>query len=145
MTVEHPLDVPWSSVPGRVLTELAHTDCPTQPEERIHLPIDAVCRLLSNGRRRIVIDEVAALDADEETAIGALARRIAAAEHDVDATRVTSEQRKSAYVSLLQCHLPKLDDSDVVDWDRRSGAVFRGESIDELADLIDAIGRVCSA
>lgn len=145
MTVEHSLDVPWSSAPSRVLTELARTDCPTQSEERIHLPIDVVCRLLSNNRRRIVIDEVAALDANEGSAIGVLAKRIAAAEHGVDVARVTSEQRKSAYVSLLQCHLPKLDDSGVVDWDRRSGAVARGDSIDELAALIDAIERVCSA
>lgn len=155
MTVERSLDLPWSSVPRRVLTELVRTDPdhahhidyvdrPVPPDEPIHLPSDVVCRLLSNGRRRVVIDEVAALDASEETTIGDLAVRIAAVENDIDLNRVTSEQRKSAYVSLLQCHLPKLDDAGVVSWDRRSGAVSRGASIDELADLIGAIERVCS-
>ncbi len=150
MNVEHSLEAPWSSVPRRVLTELArtdhtdHTDRTASPDEPIHLPSDVVCRLLSNSRRRVVIDEVAALDASAETAIGELSVRIAAVEHGIDVGQVTSGQRKSAYVSLLQCHLPKLDDAGVIDWDRRSGVVSRGHSTDAIADLIDAIERVCS-
>lgn len=156
MTVERSLKLPRGSVPRRVLTELSHIDRtdrtdridrigrPTLPDDPIHLSPDAVCRLLSNGRRRIVVDAVAALDAGADTVIGDLAVRIAAIEHGVEEFQVASEQRKSAYVSLLQCHLPKLDDAGVVEWDRRSGAVSRGDSIDELADLIAAIERVCS-
>ena len=76
---------------------------------------------------------------------GEIAERIAATEHDIEVRRVASGQRKSAYVSLLQCHPLKLDDAEVVEWDRRSGAIGRGTSVDELAVLIDAIERVCSA
>lgn len=144
MPVEHPLDTPLRSVPRCVLAELAGIDRPVPPCKPIHLPLDTVCRLLSNRRRRTVIAAVAALDASEETAIGELAERIAAAENGIDLDRVSAGQRKSAYVSLLQCHLPKLDDAGVIDWDRRSGAVARGNSIAELAALIGAIERVCS-
>ena len=76
---------------------------------------------------------------------GEIAERIAATEHGIEVRRIHSGQRKSAYVSLLQCHPPKLDDAEVVEWDRRSGAIGRGTSVDELAVLIDAIERVCSA
>jgi hypothetical protein len=146
MTVDHSLDPPRRSVSRRVLTKLARADRPdySAANDPIRLPTDAVYRLLSNGRRRAVIAAVAALDPEAETALGDLAQRIAAIEHDVPVARVGSGQRKSVYVSLLQCHLPKLDDAGVVDWDRRSGAVARGKEIDELAALIDAIERACS-
>ena len=76
---------------------------------------------------------------------GEIAERIAATEHGIEVRRIASGQQKSAYVSLLQCHPLKLDDAEVVEWDRRSGAIGRDTSVDELAVLIDAIERVCSA
>jgi hypothetical protein len=143
MTADRSLELPRSAVSRRVLAELGRTGrCAV--DGPIHVPPDAVCRLLSNGRRRLVIGEIAALDTDERAALGDLAERVAGTEHGLDPSRVAAGQRKSVYVSLLQCHLPKLDDADVVEWDRRSGAVARGRSIDELASLIDAIERVCS-
>ncbi|PSP60881.1 hypothetical protein BRC77_14475 [Halobacteriales archaeon QH_8_64_26] len=97
----------------------------------------------SDVRHRLVVGEVAALDAKNGMALGELAERIAAIENGIERCRVAAGQRKSVYVSLLQCHFPKLDDADVIEWDRRSGAVSRGRSVDELAALIDAIEGVC--
>ncbi|PSP76024.1 hypothetical protein BRC86_02665 [Halobacteriales archaeon QS_3_64_16] len=142
MTTERSPDTPSTSGPGGALAELALADRPAA-DDPIHLPLDTVCRLLSNSRRRLVVGEVAALDAKKGTALSNLAERIAAIENGIEQCRVAAGQRKSVYVSLLQCHLPKLDDADVVDWDRRSGAVSRGRSVDELAALIDAIEAVC--
>ena len=143
MTTERSLDASLSSGPRGGLAELARADRRISSDEPIHLPLDAVCRLLSNSRRRLVVGEVAALDAKNGMALGELAERIAAIENGIERCRVAAGQRKSAYVSLLQCHFPKLDDADVIEWDRRSGAVSRGRSVDELAALIDAIEGVC--
>jgi hypothetical protein len=144
MTIERSPDTPSSFSPEGTLAELAIADHPTA-DEPIHLPFDTVCRLLSNSRRRLVVREVAGLNPEKETPLGELAERVAAIENGIELCRVAAGQRKSAYVSLLQCHLPKLDDADVIEWDRRSGAVSRGRSVDELAALIDAIEGVCPA
>jgi hypothetical protein len=114
-----------------------------QGEAAIALATETACELTSNARRRAVLGHVAALDGNESVGMGTLARRIAGEEHDIAPAAVSSEQRKTVYVSLLQNHLPKLDDAGVVAWDDRSGEVARGHSIDALASLVDGIERAC--
>jgi hypothetical protein len=111
----------------------------------IPLATDTVCELISNARRRAVIRHIAALDGERTVGMGDLARAIAGEEHDIPPARVSAEQRKTVYVSLLQNHLPKLDTANVVEWNDRSGAVARGRSVDELAALVEAIERVCES
>jgi hypothetical protein len=133
------------SVTHQVFRNQTGTSLPNCFDEPIHLPMDALCRLLSNSRRRAVIGRVATLSENEQTSIAVLAEQIIAEEKRLPRERVSSGQRKSGYVSLLQCHLPKLDDAGVVEWNQRSGAVSRGASIDELAGLISALGQTCTS
>ena len=133
----------WRGVPQWLLSGLSTPEGVERPTGSIALSTETVCELISNARRRAVIRHVAALDPDKTVQMGDLARAIAGEEHDISPAAVSSEQRKTVYVSLLQNHLPKLDGADVVDWNDRSGDIAHGRSVTELAALVESIERVC--
>lgn len=93
--------------------------------------LDTLFDTLSNLRRRFVIERLE--DADE-MALGDLADDLATVERD---------DRQNCYIALYQVHLPKLDDRDVVDWDKRAGIVQPGADYqDHLAAyraVVDAV------
>jgi hypothetical protein len=94
------------------------------------LPKDGIFGLLSAKRRRRVL-----LYLDEngdETTLSDLADHIAAIENDVEIRLLNSQQRKRVYVALYQCHLPKMDDADVIDFDQSRGTVVRRPEADQL-------------
>lgn len=96
---------------------------------------DELFDLLSNRRRRYALYHLQY--GPDETTIGALAEQIAAWEHDTTTEAVTSRQRKLAYNSLQQRHLPRLADHGAVAYDARAGTVRltrRGEAIDLYLD-----------
>ncbi len=77
--------------------------------------------LLRNERRRIALEY---LRSEGKTAtMGELAEHVAAAENGTDTDRLSSQQRKRAYVSLHQNHLPKMDEVGVVAYDKDRGTV----------------------
>lgn len=133
----------WRGVPQWLLSGLGSPEGVERPTESIALSTETVCELISNARRRAVIRRVAALDPEESVQMGDLARAIAGEEHDIAPAVVSAEQRKTVYVSLLQNHLPKLDDACVVKWNDRSGDVAHGRSVNELAALVESIERAC--
>ena len=94
------------------------------------LPRDVVFELLSAERRRLLLRYL-----DENggrTMLGDVAGVIAAAENDLPVEEITSEQRKRVYVGLYQCHLPKLDDANVIDYDSDRGSVVLLEGAEQL-------------
>jgi hypothetical protein len=133
----------WRGVPEWLVSGLSAAEGAEQPTGSIPLSTETVCELISNARRRAVIQHIAALDTGQTVEMGDLARTIAGEEHDIPPATVSAEQRKTVYVSLLQNHLPKLDAAGVVDWNDRSGEVTHGRSVEELAALVASIGRVC--
>jgi len=92
---------------------------------------DEVYFALSNYRRRFVLEYL------EENGgpcqLRELVEALAAWENSIDATMTSSVQRKRAYVSLRQTHLPKLDDLDLVDFDAGRGIVTIGERFELTA------------
>ncbi|QLG60538.1 DUF7344 domain-containing protein [Halorarum salinum] len=83
-----------------------------------------VFELLSAERRCEILEKL-----DEEggsTTIGELAEHIASKENGTDPGHLSSDQRKRVYIGLYQCHLPKLDDANVIDYDRDRGDVELG-------------------
>ena len=60
---------------------------------------------------------------DNSASLGELAEHVAAKENDIDRSELSSTQRKRVYIGLYQCHLPKMDDLDVVDYDQDRGTV----------------------
>lgn len=85
---------------------------------------------LSNQRRRFVVH---ALEQERDTLeLRTLSTQIAAWENRKDVQTVTSQERRRVYNSLQQVHLPQMDDSGLVMYDKRSGTI---EATSDIADL----------
>ena len=83
-------------------------------ENLTELPLDVIYGLLSNERRRRTLHY---LETVQETTLGELAEHLAAVENDKPVEAVSSEERKRLYICLYQCHLPKLDEADAVEFE----------------------------
>jgi DNA-binding transcriptional ArsR family regulator len=84
-------------------------------------PRDVVFSVLSNRRRRQVLRYLRTCESTVE--VRDLARQVAAWENDLSPDELTYQQRKRVYTSLHQTHLPKLDESGFVTYDRDRGTV----------------------
>ena len=76
---------------------------------------DMAFTLLSNPRRRFVISYLS--HHGSPVGIHELAEQIAAWENEMAVDDLTREDRKKAYISLYQTHIPKLEDAGVVTYD----------------------------
>ncbi|QSG11724.1 putative trancriptional regulator, ArsR family [Halapricum desulfuricans] len=94
------------------------------------LSLDTIFDALKNARRRRALRYLDA--ADEQLEIGDLAERIAADENDKTTDEISYAERKRVYVALYQCHLPKLDDMDIVSYDKSRGMVTLRERAAQL-------------
>ena len=92
-----------------------------QDQRDTELSLDQVFEILKNSRRRQTLHYL--FENDGKATLSELAEHIAALENDVDIKAITSSQRKRVYVGLYQCHLPKMDDMDVVDFEKNRGNV----------------------
>ena len=105
-------------------------------EEPAPLPVDRVFELLKNQRRREVLRYLEAAD-DETVSLSDLAEHIAAIENDTTVQAISSSERKRVYVGLYQCHLPKMDDMNVVAFDQNRGTISLGPNADQLEEFLD--------
>ena len=104
----------------------------TGSAESDSLTSNEVFEILSNHRRRMVLYFLRK-DGTEIT-VKELAEKIAAAENEVAVEDLTSQQRKRVYVSLYQTHLPKMEQTNVIDYDEDEGIVRltdRTRSVDQ--------------
>ncbi|RDI72888.1 DUF7344 domain-containing protein [Halopelagius longus] len=91
---------------------------------------DDIFSMLSNRRRRLVLHH---LHRQSGTAsVRELSQQVAAWENGVPTEELTYKQRKRVYTSLHQTHLPKLDDTGVVVYDRDRGTVELTERASQL-------------
>ena len=93
--------------------------------------------VLSNERRRMTLE---ILD-EEDGSISAreLSERIA--ERETDQRPPPRNVRQSAYVSLIQSHLPKLDEHDIVEFDSGRKTVTLSTSADQVSAFMDSGAR----
>jgi hypothetical protein len=109
---------------------------PATSSELADLSLDVVYDILKNTRRRRVLH---LLHEDEDgTTLGDLAERIAAIENDKPRTQLDAQERKRVYVGLYQCHLPRMDDAGVVDFDGDRGTVELGPHAEEVYDHLES-------
>lgn len=90
---------------------------------------DELFHVLRNQRRRFAIHHLKR--ADEPVDVGELATQVAAWENEVSPEAVTSTQRRRVYNALQQTHIPELDDTGLVDVERRD------VELTERADQLD--------
>ena len=120
------------------------TDEPTaatptsEPEDRTAEPLslDLVFEVLKNERRRRVLKYLR--DNPETVSLSDLAEHIAAIENGISEAALSSQERKRVYVGLYQCHLPKMDDTDVIDFNGDRGTVALGANAEQLYPFLDA-------
>jgi hypothetical protein len=98
-------------------------------------PKDVIFDLLSAKRRRDVLAFMA--ENGPETTLSDLADHIAALENDTEVRLLSSQQRKRVYVALYQCHLPRMDDADVIDFENSRGTVELRPGAAELYRYMD--------
>lgn len=99
----------------------------SQPEP---LPKDVRFDILKNRRRRLVLRYL--LDNEGPVTLGTLSEHVAAIENDKGPEALNSRERKRAYVGLYQCHLPRMDDAGVIEYDQNRGTIALGEHAEEL-------------
>ena len=103
-------------------------------------PLDLVFGILKNSRRRKVIKYLR--QREERISMSDLAEHIAAVENGTTPRMLTSKQRKRVYVALYQCHLPKMDDAGVVDFNNDRGTIELGEEAVEFEAHLKAANLV---
>ena len=99
------------------------------------LPLDHVFEILKNERRRTVLHYLK--DHGGTVSLGELAEHVAAVENGTTVAQVTSNERKCVYVGLYQCHLPKMDDMDIVEFNQNRGRISLGPNASQLYEYLD--------
>ena len=99
------------------------------------LPLDQVFGILKNQRRRYVLKYLH--EADGQASLSDIAEQIAAWENDKEVRQISSSERKRVYVGLYQCHLPKMDGADVIDFNKPRGTIEIGKNADSVYTYLD--------
>jgi DNA-binding phage protein len=107
-------------------------DRPAEPTEQ------EVFDILANRRRRYALY---ALLNDDTATIGSLAERIAAWENECTVAEVTPTERKRVYTALQQSHLPKLERTGLVTFDRETGRVRPTDTVGEMDIYLEVVGE----
>ncbi|AGB15179.1 hypothetical protein Halru_0546 [Halovivax ruber XH-70] len=109
----------------------------SSPSESRRLTEDELFELLANGRRRHILN--ALLREGTTLDIGTISQEIAAQEDGLAFEEVSSKDRKRVYTALQQSHLPKLDRSGVVDFDRDRGTVEPTAALENVEIYMDVV------
>ncbi|OTF01983.1 hypothetical protein [Halorubrum sp. SD683] len=99
------------------------------------LSLDIIFEILRNRRRQLVLEFIR--EQEGTVTIGELAEHIAAIENDTSVRQLNAQQRKRVYIGLYQCHLPKMDDVDVIEFNQSRGRISPGEHIEPLYEYLD--------
>lgn len=86
------------------------------------ITLDETFDILRNRRRRDVLVYLSGAE-DNSATLSDVAEHVAAKENGIDEAQLSSTQRKRVYIGLYQCHLPKMDDVGVVEYDQDRGTV----------------------
>jgi len=113
------------------------TDVETDSTTADPLSLDLVFEVLKNERRRRVLKYLSE-SSSETVSLSDLAEHIAAIENDKPEKALSSQERKHVYVGLYQCHLPKMDDTNVIDFDGNRGTIALGDNAEQLYPFLDA-------
>jgi hypothetical protein len=99
------------------------------------LPLDQVFEILKNSRRRETLRYLN--ENDGSATLSDVAEHIAAIENDTTVRAISSTQRKRVYVGLYQCHLPKMDDVAVVNFNKDRGTIELGPTASQLDPYLE--------
>ncbi|MEF8799479.1 MAG: hypothetical protein V5A56_00365 [Halolamina sp.] len=93
----------------------------SEGKEDVSLGKNEIFTILKNPRRRETLKYLEHNGGEAD--LSDLAERLAARENDIDIKALSSKQRKRLYISLYQVHLPKMDDLNVLEFDKHRGTI----------------------
>lgn len=100
---------------------------------------DEVFEVLKSPRRRYALYYLRREGGQAE--LSDLTEQVAAWENETTPAALSTEQRKRVYISLYQTHLPKLDEANIVDYDRDDGVVRLGDRATDLDIYLGDVSR----
>ena len=106
----------------------------TDTREGIHR--DHLFNLLGNSRRRAVLRYITESDSELFT-LGEISEKVAAYQQGVSVEALDSDERKRVYVALYQTHLDKLDEHDILDYNKDRGLVQPDENLEIAAHYLE--------
>lgn len=112
---------------------------PGDTDQQDRLPKDVIFGLLSNERRRRVLTYLE--ETEGNATLSDIAEEIASIENDKPIAALSSGERKRVYVCLYQCHLRKMDDANVIEYDQSRGTVELRPEANQLLMYLDVDPR----
>lgn len=100
---------------------------------------DEVFEVLKSPRRRYALYYLRREGGESD--LSDLTEQVAAWENETTTSALTTEQRKRVYISLYQTHLPKLDEANIVEYDRDAGVVRLGDRASDLNLYLGDVSR----
>lgn len=133
------------ATPLKTLVQLFNesSDSHVDPDDKEGLSADEVLDLLAAARRRAAIEHLATTN-QAHVRVTDLAERVAGTEYDRDPADVSSDERKRVYISMIQSHLPPLDDAGVVDYDKEAKIVTPGPQFETIWRVHAAVQKELS-
>lgn len=98
---------------------------------------ETLFRVLRNRRRRYALHYLK--QRDEVVTVGDLAEQIAAWETETPVLDLDPDDRRRVYISLLQSHLPTLDDADIVEFDGERSEVQLTEAAKDIDIYVELV------
>ena len=115
------------------------------PIDDYHAPLttdlDEIFHILRNERRRILIRVAPELELDTEYHLKDLATFVIAKEEGVDEQKLSSKDRKRGYTSLLQSHIPTMENAGLVTFNKARKRVAFHSSILTLNEMLTIVDR----
>lgn len=107
------------------------------PSQETDLSEEDIHDVLRNRRRRLVIDILR--ESDEPVSVRELSEEIGAVE--ADSNPPPRNIKQSVYVSLLQTHLPKLDELGIVDYEPDGKQVRAKRRVRDIAVFTETVPK----
>jgi DNA-binding transcriptional ArsR family regulator len=100
--------------------------------------LDTLYKTLANRDRRRILRYLA--DHPEPISTSELAAEMGTLEHDSESPAVPTEQQSNTHVSLFHIHLPILNKTGLISWDRDKESVTISSELEEL--VVTTTGNV---
>lgn len=101
----------------------------------IKMSKDDIFYILRNPKRRVVLSQL--LKMDGVKSLTDLMGHVALHEYGKNLGELTSDERKRIYTGLYQCHLPRMDEFGIVDFDKDANTVAPGKKASVIEPYLD--------
>lgn len=98
---------------------------------------DTMFEALAHERRRFLLYT---LMEDDAWSLLDLARKLAAWEEDVSEADADETVVERTYISLYHAHVPKLDDLEIIEFDRETETISKGDNAEQVLTVLELTG-----